>query len=29
MKFTEKFKILYSMLGEEADEEEINLDEIL
>ena len=29
MKFTEKFKILYSMLGEEDDEEEINLDEIL
>ncbi|MBD42837.1 MAG: conjugal transfer protein TraB [Euryarchaeota archaeon] len=29
MKFTEKFKIFYSMLGEEDDEEEINLDEIL
>ncbi|MAH08366.1 MAG: conjugal transfer protein TraB [Euryarchaeota archaeon] len=29
MKFTEKFKILYSMLGEEDGEEEINLDEIL
>jgi len=29
MKFTEKFKILYSMLGEEDDDEEINLDEIL
>ncbi|MBL6732292.1 MAG: TraB/GumN family protein [Candidatus Poseidoniaceae archaeon] len=29
MKFIEKFKILYSMLGEEEDEEEINLDEIL
>ena len=29
MKFREKFKILYSMLGEEEDELEVDLDEIL
>ena len=29
MKFREKFKILYSMLGEEEDEIEVDLDEIL